>query len=208
MDGRMDDERSGVDALALVASAGGMGALTIVLRSLPADTPVAVVVQQHLSSHGSALVRILRQRTDHEIAWAADGAALVAGRVTVCPPGKRMEVQPDGTCALFDYEPGLRMMPHDALLKSMADAYGTRSVGVVLTGMGRDGAAGAAALKAAGGFLIAQSPDTADYDSMPRAAASSAHLVLPLGEIGPVLADMAYGDTDRAVLQHGHRRQR
>lgn len=76
MDGRMDDERSGVDALALVASAGGMGALTIVLRSLPADIPVAVVVQQHLSSHGSALVRILRQRTDHEIAWAADGAAL------------------------------------------------------------------------------------------------------------------------------------
>jgi len=184
----MDDERSGVDALALVASAGGMGALIIVLRSLPADIPVAVVVQQHLGSHNSALVRILQLRTGHEIVWAADGAALVAGRVTVCPPAKRMEVLPDGTCAMFDYEPGRRMMPHDALLKSMADVNGTRSIGVVLTGMGRDGAAGAAALKAAGGLVIAQSPDTADYDSMPRAAASSAHLVLPLEEIGPALA--------------------
>jgi signal transduction histidine kinase/chemotaxis response regulator CheB len=179
--------------IALVTSAGGVPALTAVLRDLPTGLPMSVVVQQHLSAHGSALVKILRDRTGHDLVWAEEGIALTEGRVVVCPPRHRLEVLPDGTCALIGNEPGARTYPHDGLLRSLADTYGSRVVAVVLTGMGRDGAAGAATVRESGGLVIAQTADTAEYSSMPLAAAGSAQLVLPLGHIGGVLADVARG---------------
>lgn len=80
--------------------------MTVVLCGLPADLPVAVVVQQHLSVQGSALADVLRQRTGYDIVWATDGAPLVPGQVAVCPPRMRLEVLPDGTCSLIE--------PHDS----------------------------------------------------------------------------------------------
>jgi PAS domain S-box-containing protein len=185
--------RTKTDVVALVTSAGGVGALTVVLRHLPVEAPVAVVVQQHLSPHGSTLIKVLGTRTGHDVVWAEDGAQLVPGQVAVCPPKLRMEILPDGTCSLIKNVGGAREHPHDALLTSLADSYRSRALAVVLTGMGRDGAVGAAALKAAGGFVIAQSADSAEYSAMPEAAAPAAHLVLPLPEIGSVLADVMLG---------------
>ncbi|WP_239144038.1 chemotaxis protein CheB [Actinoplanes philippinensis] len=179
--------------IALVTSAGGVGALATVLRDLPAGLPMTVVVQQHLSARGSSLVKILQSRSDHDVVWAEDGIALTEDRVVVCPPRRRLEVLPDGTCALITNEPGARSNPHDALLRSLADTYGSRAVAVVLTGMGRDGAVGAATVREAGGLVVAQSEDSAEFASMPKSAAGSAHLVLPLGHIGGVLADLARG---------------
>ncbi|BEL06862.1 hypothetical protein Q0Z83_050530 [Actinoplanes sichuanensis] len=179
--------------IALVTSAGGVGALTTVLRDLPGGRPVAMVVQQHLSAHGSALVKILRERSGHDVVWAERGTALAGGRVVVCPPRFRLEVLPDGTCELIGNEPGARSHPHDWFLRSLADAYGVRAVAVVLSGMGRDGAAGAAAVRDAGGLVIVQDGDTAEFPSMPKAAEAGAHLVLPLGQIGGVLADLVDG---------------
>ncbi|WP_433796060.1 chemotaxis protein CheB [Actinoplanes sp. CA-252034] len=179
--------------IALVASAGGVSALTAVLRDLPDGLPVPVTVQQHLSAQGSTLVKILRERSRRDVAWAESGAGLPEGRVLVCPPRHRLEVLPDGTLELIDNEPGARSYPHDGFLRSLADAYGARAVAVVLTGMGRDGAAGAAAVREAGGLVIVQDQDSSEFTSMPRAATASAHLVLPLGHIGGVLADLARG---------------
>ncbi len=183
---------AGFPMVALVTSAGGLNALTTLLRGLSAPTPSAIVVQKHLGAQGSALVQILRQRTPHEVTWAADGAVLAPGQVAVCPPQRRLEVLPDGSCAVLPNESGARGLPHDALMRSIAEAFGPRAVAVVLTGMGRDGAAGAAAIRAAGGFVIAQSADSAEHPSMPGAAGPYAHLTLPLGEISGVLDDIAH----------------
>ncbi|WP_344650581.1 chemotaxis protein CheB [Cryptosporangium japonicum] len=189
-----DETRSPVDVVALVSSAGGLDAVTTILRELPADLPVAIVVQQHLGRQGSSLLRILRRRVGQQLHWATHGGVLRLGQVTVCPPMQRMEIYPDHGYGLFPTPDGARDHPHDALLMSLADSLRSRALAVVLTGMLRDGAAGTAALLAAGGVVIAQSEETAEQPSMPRAAAEAgADLVLPLHGISPVVADVVRG---------------
>ncbi|WP_433064926.1 chemotaxis protein CheB [Dactylosporangium sp. CS-033363] len=181
--------------IALVTSAGGLDALSSVLRALPEDLPAAVVIAQHLGGQGSVLVSILGRRTGLPVRWAEPGAPLTPGCVTVCPPRSRLEVLPDLTCAVAARDPGIDERPLDALLQSLAESVGEAAAGVVLTGMLKDGAHGAKALHEAGGLVIAQSPDTAEHPAMPRAAvdAGGVDLVLPLHEIGATLADAVLG---------------
>ena len=183
------------EVIGLVTSAGGLQALTAVLRALPADLPAAVVVAQHLGGQGSQLVEILARRTALPVAWARTGEPVAPGTVTVCPPRSRLEVLPDRTCAVTARATAPDDRPLDALLVSLAESVGESAVGVVLTGMGSDGTAGAKALRAAGGLVIAQSEDTAEHPAMPRAAATAGatDLVLPLHDIGPALVDAALG---------------
>ncbi|BCJ47521.1 hypothetical protein Aiant_81780 [Actinoplanes ianthinogenes] len=190
-----DMQGRGVEVVALVTSAGGLDALSAVLRGLPRDFPAAIVLTQHLGGQGSALVEILARRIALPIRWARGGDGIEPGTVTVCPPRSVLEVLPDCTCAVRPAESVLADRPLDALLTSVGDSFGAASLAVVLTGMGRDGAAGAAAVRAAGGRVIAQSEDTAEQPSMPAAAvaAGAVDLVLPLFEIGPVLVDVALG---------------
>jgi two-component system, chemotaxis family, protein-glutamate methylesterase/glutaminase len=182
-----------VELVVLVASAGGLGSLSIVLGDLPREFPAAVVVQQHLRGRSSVLPSILGDRTPHRVEWALDGQAVAPGRVVVCPPGTNMELKPDGSCSLHTIQQrGERRF--DALLTSLASSYGARGVAVVLSGSGRDGANGTVAMKRAGAVVIAESAATAEYPDMPRAAAQSgADLVLPVRDIGRVLADLAWG---------------
>lgn len=108
----------------------------------------------------------------------------------------RLEVLPDRTCALAPFQRELLVeKPLDALLASVADSCGARGLAVVLTGMGRDGAAGARTLRAAGGAVIVQSAASAAYAEMPRAAAEAgaADLVLPLADIGRAVIDLMAG---------------
>lgn len=184
----------GVELVALLASAGGLEALSTVLRDLPVGFPAAVVVQQHLGGHNSVLTTILRRQTGHSVGWAQDGRTLTPGEVTVCPPGMLLELAPDGRCRLHA-GPQHGAQGSDVLLTSVARSYGPRSVAVVLSGSGHDGAAGTVAMKRAGAVVIAESPDTAQYPSMPAAAArAGADLVLPVGEIAAVLAALAGGE--------------
>ena len=188
-----DERRPAVELVVLLASAGGLDALTTVLRDLPAPLPAAVVVQQHLGGLSSVLPSILARQTPQRVSWACDGQAVAAGRVVVCPPRMHLEVAPDGRCRLHPTEP-LGERRFDLLLASVAESYGARSVAVVLSGSGQDGAAGTVAMKGAGAVVIAQSPDTAQYASMPRAAArAGADLVLPIHEIGRVVAGIVAG---------------
>lgn len=188
-----DQRRPAIELVVLLASAGGLGALSRVLHDLPADFPAAVVVQQHLGGVSSVLPTILGRQTPHRVGWAEDGRAVAPGQVIVCPPGVHLELTPDGRCRLRKMEPPGECR-FDSLLASVARSYGPRSVAVVLSGSGRDGAVGTVAMKRAGAVVIAQSPDTAEYASMPLAAAEAgADLVLPLDEIGHVLADIVAG---------------
>jgi chemotaxis response regulator CheB len=196
MDTRPDTaaRAAAMDVVALVASAGGVEALTTLLTSLPTDLPAAVVVQQHLGSPGSRLVEILRRSSGYVVEWAVDGGGLVPGAALVTPARRRMEIRPDGTCALGSTEVDARERPHDSLLASLADSYGPRALAVVLTGMGHDGAEGVRAVKAAGGTVIAQSEESAVQPSMPRAAIrAGADLVVPLPEIAAVISDVVRG---------------
>lgn len=188
-----DVHRPVVELIALLASAGGLDALSTVLRDLPADFPAAVVVQQHLGDNDSILPSILRRQTARQISWAEGGQALAPGQVVVCPPGMHLELTSDHRCRLRKVD-GPAEKRFDALLTSLAGSYGARSVGVVLSGSGRDGADGTAAMKRAGAIVIAESPETALYGSMPVAAArAGADLVLPIHEIGAALAGIVDG---------------
>ncbi|OBK35056.1 hypothetical protein A5659_20620 [Mycobacterium sp. 1165196.3] len=182
-----------VELVALLASAGGLEALSTVLRDLPPDFPAAVVVQQHLGGHTSVLPTILGRLTDRPVGWARQGQALTPGQVAVCPPGMLLEVTVDGH---FRLHSGVNhgTQGSDVLLTSMASSYGPRSVAVVLSGSGHDGAAGTVAMKDAGAIVIAESPATAQYPSMPLAAArAGADLVLDIDEIGQVLVGIVGG---------------
>ncbi|BBZ45339.1 chemotaxis protein CheB [Mycobacterium parmense] len=182
-----------VGLVALVASAGGLDAISSVLRDLPVDLPITVVVQQHLGRHDSALPSILRRQTARPVRWAKHGQHLAAGEVVVCPPAAYVELTPGGRCrvrAMGDFG-GRRF---DVLLKSIARSYGPRAAGVVLSGSGSDGAAGTAAMRRAGAVVIAESPETALYPSMPVAAArAGANRVLPCRRIAEALTDIVGG---------------
>lgn len=185
--------RPAVELVVLLASAGGLDALSTVLGDLPTGFPAAVVVQQHLGDHDSVLPTVLRRHTALGVGWARDGQALAPGWAVVCPPGMQLELTADGRCRLRAMN-GLGMRRFDVLLRSVAASYGPRSAAAVLSGSGQDGAAGTATMKRAGAIVVAESPATAQYSSMPMAAArAGADLVLPVHEIGRVLVDIAVG---------------
>ncbi|HEY0779344.1 MAG TPA: chemotaxis protein CheB [Gemmatirosa sp.] len=179
----------------MATSAGGLEALRAVLDALPADFSAAVVVMQHLGRYGSALVDVLAAHSRLPVRWVEDGTALKPGCVFVCPPQRRVEIRRDRTCVVSEGVRRATDLPIDTLFASLADARGARAIGVVLTGMGRDGAAGVRALDRAGATVIAQSAESARYASMPLAAAATGgvDLVLPLTEIGAMLARVAAG---------------
>lgn len=188
-----DGHGPGIQLAVLLASAGGLEALSRVLRDLPPDFPAAVVVQQHLGGHDSLLPAILSRQAGRSVAWAQDGGVLTSGQVVVCPPGMLLQLTSDGRCQLQAI-PAHQTQIFDVLLASIAGSYGPRSVAVVLSGSGHDGAAGTAAMKRAGAVVIAESPETAQYPSMPIAAArAGADLVLRIDEIGAVLAGIVRG---------------
>ncbi|OBG90707.1 hypothetical protein A5697_11530 [Mycobacterium sp. E3251] len=188
-----DVQRPVVELVVLLASAGGLAALSTVLSDLPTDFPAAVVVQQHLGDHDSVLPAILRRLSAQPVNWVRDGQVVGPGQVLVCPPGNNLELTPGGRCRLIAMK-DLGPRRFDVLLRSAAESYGPRCVVAVLSGSGHDGAAGTAALKRAGAVVIAESPDTALYPSMPMAAArAGADLVLPIHRIGGALADIVEG---------------
>lgn len=187
------EARPPVELVVLLASAGGLDALSIVLHDLPTEFAAAVVVQQHLGGLASVLPTILGRQTPHRVSWAQDGVPVVPGQVVVCPPGVHLEMLPDGRPRLHKMA-ALLERRFDVLLASVAKSYGPRSVAVLLSGSGQDGAVGTVAMKQAGALVIAQSPDTAQYPSLPLAAArAGADFVLPIHEIGHVLADIVGG---------------
>lgn len=199
-----DAQQPSVELVVLVASAGGLEALSAVLRDLPAEFGAAVVVQQHLGGQSSVLPTILGRLTAHRVSWAVDGQAVEPGQIVVCPPNQHMELRPTG---LWHLRQLISPTEHrfDVLLASVAGSYGARALAVVLSGSGRDGAAGTKAMKRTGAIVIAQSPDTASYPSMPIAAAEAgADLVLPVSEIGRVATAIVGGQPLRVATHENY----
>ncbi|MEO8381034.1 MAG: chemotaxis protein CheB [Acidobacteriota bacterium] len=180
-----------VRVVAVGASAGGLDAFIDLLSSIPADTGLAVVVVQHLDPrHDSMLAGILTSVTLMPVQEAVDGVRIERDHVYVIPPGTAMTIERDQLRLV----PRATTIPHrplDTFFTSLAEARKSDAIGVVLSGNDADGAAGLRAIRAGGGITFAQTPESAKFDIMPRAAAAAADFVLPPGGIATRLVSIA-----------------
>ncbi|MFZ5470115.1 MAG: chemotaxis-specific protein-glutamate methyltransferase CheB [Myxococcota bacterium] len=184
------------------ASTGGPKAIAEVLSHLPADFPLPVVLVQHIDAQfQESFVHWLGKQTPLVVRMAEHRQPLHAGEVSIAPAKVELEVR-EGFLRLVAATPEAFHVPSvDRLFHTMAASYGARSVGVLLTGMGVDGAEGLKALHDAGAVTIAQDEKTSAVYGMPMAAVerNAVDLVLPLSEIAPTLRAYARADAEEAV---------
>ncbi len=172
------------------ASAGGLDACKKLVSALPARHGMAFILVQHLDpTHESMMVDLLSGHTTMTVCQAAEGMPVERDHLYVIPPGVYLSV---ANGALHLSQPKARhgaRLPFDFLLHAMAQEYGARAICVILSGTGADGSLGLKAVKEKGGIVIAQDPDEAGYDGMPRSAilTGAVDLVLPIVKIADAL---------------------
>ena len=156
------------------ASAGGLEALEQFFSNLSSDSGLAYVVVQHLSpTHKSHMVELLSRQTDMPVQHAQNDTTVEVNTVYLIPPNKVMAIH-DGVLKLADRSYGsLPTYPIDHFFESLANDRKERAMGIVLSGTGSDGSRGLREIKEAGGVALAQDPDTAQFDGMPRSAIST-----------------------------------
>lgn len=178
------------DVVALGASAGGFKALSRLLGPLPEGFGCGILVVQHLSpDYRSVLAELLERKTSLHVHQASDREKIVPGVVYVAAPNLHLLAEPGAvrllrTPAVHHSRPSI-----DLLFESVAVNYGQRAIGVVLSGSGRDGAAGVQAMKAAGGIIMAEDPASSEFSSMPYAAVATGcvDIVLPVARLAKAL---------------------
>ena len=195
-----DAPRSGVQAarprvLGIGASTGGPGAVVEVLRGLPWPFPLPVLLVLHIGEpFGTAFAEWLDGQTPHSVRYAIDGEAVPAeGGVLMARPDRHLTLRGGRLLWTDDAERHFCRPSVDVLFESLARESGAGAMAALLTGMGRDGAAGMLEVRRAGGLTVAQDEATSVVYGMPREAVllDAAVRVLPLSEIGPFLAAAA-----------------
>src|SRR5262245_1292928 len=191
------------------SSAGGIDALRAVLEGVSEDFPAPILIAQHLDPRRpSHLAEILGRRSKLKVHGVEGETPIEVGGAYILPPDHPMEVAPGRI--VISGDDGNRPTPSvDRILASAAAAYGEGVTAVILSGSGSDGAAGARQVKAAGGTVVIQNPDTAPYPSMPLAIASSlVDIVADAEAIGPLLEDLVStpriarrGDDEKRLLR-------
>jgi two-component system chemotaxis response regulator CheB len=179
-------------------STGGPDALANLIPDLPHNLPVPVLVVQHMpAGFTHSLANRLNEASELSVAEAADGDVLAPGKVFLAKGGLQLKLVGDPSAKvalrLTDDPPENFCRPAvDYTLRSAAALYGPRTIAVILTGMGQDGAAGCRAVHEAGGHIIAQHPEGCTVYGMPRAAlrTGTVHEELKLHEIAPKLASL------------------
>ena len=175
--------------IAIGASTGGTEALARIFAALPADGPGIVIAQHIVAEFSSRFAERLDRSSAYTVREARDGDAILRGHAYLAPGHQHLRVTRSGArylCALSDEPPHNRHRPSvDVLFDSVAEAVGANAIGVLLTGMGADGAAGLAAMRAQGARTIAQDKETSVVWGMPGEAVKrdAASEVLPLDRI-------------------------
>lgn len=193
------------DIVAIASSAGGLTALSVVLSGLKADFPAAIVVVQHLDRrHRSLMADILSRRTELRVLQAIAADKLKSGHVYIAPPDHHLLINTDSSISLTQTELVHFVRPSaDLLFESVAASYKDRSIAVVLSGTGSDGAMGVTAIKKMGGTVIVQDHKTAEFSGMPESAIATGTVdfILSLEEISGALNQLVHfqSDTDKTV---------
>ncbi len=185
------------DVVAIGASAGGLHALGSVLAPIPSDFPSSILVVQHLDPHHKSFMDdLLGRQTTLRVKQAEHGEVLLPGVVYIAPPDEHLLAGPGKVQLAHSQLVHYSRPSIDLLFESVAGTYGSRSIGVILSGSNRDGAAGVRTIREAGGATLAQQPEEAEFRIMPQAAIATGcvDLVLTLAEIGPILTELCLGN--------------
>ncbi len=192
--------------IAIGISTGGPNALQYLLSQIPGDFPATFVVVQHMpEGFTDMFARRLDECCALDVHEAKSGDLLVAGRVLICPGNRHIMVRrmPRGEMVVLSDTPPINghRPSVDVLFHSVAQEFALTAVGILMTGMGEDGAEGLGAIKAAGGHTIAQSEESCVVPGMPRAAILKGHAnkILPLDQLAGYL--LAHYGGERATQE-------
>jgi two-component system CheB/CheR fusion protein len=189
-----EDKQTNFHVVAIGASAGGLESLERLFSHLPPDTGMAFVVIQHLSPDFRSLMdELLGRRTDMPIRQAESDTLVERNTVYLLPPMKEMIIR-QRRLLLSDRDPRLGLtLPIDLFLRSLAHDVEDRAIAVVLSGSGSDGSRGVQEIRRAGGVVLCESPDTAQFNGMPLSTMRTGAVdqVLSPDEIAAALASIA-----------------
>lgn len=182
---------SKVDAVVVGASLGGLTACQTIFATLKRSYPVFFVLVQHRHARSGNLLRpLLQSHTELEVVDAEDKMPTEPGHLYIAPADYHVLVDMGRLDLSSDPRVSFARPSVDVLFESAADAYGRRELGVVLTGSNHDGAAGAASIKRAGGYVLVQDPATAERPESPSAAIAQTRpdAVVALDQMGAAIA--------------------
>jgi two-component system, chemotaxis family, CheB/CheR fusion protein len=177
------------------SSAGGIGALSGLVSSLPDDFDAPIVVAQHLDpNRESHLQEILARKSPLPVKTVTEHEPLQAGVIFVVPANRHVNITDSEIDLSSEPSSGQPMPSINILMETAAGVFGENFIAIVLSGTGTDGTEGARTVSQAGGTVIIQDPDTAEFREMPRSLApSTVDIVSSLEEIGPVLKNLISG---------------
>jgi two-component system, chemotaxis family, protein-glutamate methylesterase/glutaminase len=182
------------DVIVVGASMGGLEALSALVAGLPRDLPASVLVVKHVAATAPALLdEILQRRGPLPVSTATDGITLQYGRIYVAPPDRHLILTEAGVRVVFGPRENRSRPAIDPLFRTAAVNYRSRVIGVILSGLLGDGAAGLLAVHRCGGATVVQEPEDAAHDQMPLralAAVPDAHLA-PAAGLAPLLDRLA-----------------
>lgn len=176
------------------SSTGGPKAVEEVFAQIPANLPAGIIVVQHMPKDFTrSFAERLNTLFPFSVKEASTGDLVENGKVLIAPGDFHLTITPDRRVKLNQDERVMFLRPAiDVTMEKLPEVYGNRILGVILTGMGRDGARGMGIIKKAGGITIAQDKNTSTIYSMPRVVAEEGHAdyILPLDRIGSVITDL------------------
>jgi two-component system chemotaxis response regulator CheB len=192
--------------IAIGASTGGTEALREVLEALPATTPGIVIVQHMPEKFTNAFARRLDGICAMTIKEGEHGDLVVPGRVLIAPGNRHMTLRRTGSRYTVEIVDGPHVSRHrpsvDVLFRSVAQNAGRNAMGIILTGMGDDGARGLLEMREAGAYTVAQDEDTSIVFGMPKEAIQrgAAMKILPLGRVAGDIVSHASLSTEQRTL--------
>ncbi|HLF33604.1 MAG TPA: chemotaxis protein CheB [Cyclobacteriaceae bacterium] len=168
----VNDESLEYECIVIGASAGGMNALSAILRALPDYFPLPLIIVQHRSrDYPDLLEKVLQHKSRLTVNQAEEKVKIEKGFVYIAPPDYHLMIERNRTFSLSMDEPVNYSRPSiDVLFESASEVYGKSLMGIILSGANRDGAAGMLTIHQNGGFTLAQDPKEAEYPYMPEAS--------------------------------------